>query len=268
MVHHPLIEMPRHGLPPLTFGYQVISYDNGQVSQGMVTVCREEPVRLVVNGHSLVTQMMSPADLAEFACGYLISEGIIGLLEQIEAIRISLPDIEVTVTGFDENILSRSREIRISGGIGMATDPREIRKLITPDTVVHRDTIFSAMTCLNDHAVLWRETGGTHCTVLFDTGGDVVAHAEDMGRHTSVDKVIGKALLSGNDLSRTFISCSGRMPAGMVGKIWRSGIPIVVTNNAPSASGIDLARQVNLTLAGFVRPPRMVIYSGPDRIQL
>jgi len=56
------------------------------------------------------------------------------------------------------------------------------------------------------------------------------------------------------------------MPAGMVSKIWRAGIPIIITNNAPSDAGIELAREVNLTLAGFVRPPRMVIYSGKERI--
>ena len=149
----------------------------------------------------------------------------------------------------------------------MAVDASELRNKITSTTLVSRDTIFSAMSCLNDHAVLWKQTGGTHCTVLFDAGGNVVAHAEDIGRHNSVDKVIGKAILAGIDLDRTFITCSGRMPAGMVSKFWRSGIPIVITNNAPSAAGIDLARRVNLTLAGFVRPPRMVIYSGPERIR-
>jgi formate dehydrogenase accessory protein FdhD len=211
--------------------------------------------------------MMSPADFAEFACGHVISEGIIQHADQIEAIRISPPDIAVTVTGFDEQMLSRNRALLTSGGSGMVVDGSEFRNKIISAAHVSRDTIFSAMNCLNDHAVLWKLTGGTHCTVLFDTSGHVVAHAEDMGRHNSVDKVIGKAILSGTDLSRTFVSCSGRMPAGMVSKIWRSGIPIVVTNNAPSAAGIDLARQVDLTLAGFVRPPRMVIYSAPERIR-
>jgi len=119
---------------------------------------------------------------------------------------------------------------------------------------------------LNDHAVLWKETGGTHCTVLYDAGGTAVSSAEDVGRHNSVDKAIGKALLAGVDPSGTFLCCSGRMPEGMVSKIYHAGVPVVVTNNAPSAAGIDLARRVRLTLAGFVRPPRMNIYSVPERI--
>jgi FdhD protein len=93
-----------------------------------------------------------------------------------------------------------------------------------------------------------------------------VSCAEDVGRHNSVDKAIGKALLAGVDTGGTFLCCSGRMPEGMVSKIYHAGVPVVVTNNAPSAAGIDLARRVRLTLAGFVRPPRMNIYSVPERI--
>ncbi|HON81689.1 MAG TPA: formate dehydrogenase accessory sulfurtransferase FdhD [Methanoregulaceae archaeon] len=267
MANRPRIEVIGDSPPFLTLEYEVLAYESGNLVQRTVTVCQEEPVRLIVNGHELATQMVSPADLAEFACGYVISEGIIRHANQIGAIRISLPELAVTVTGLNGEIPLQNRELRTSGGLGMAVDASELRNKITSTTLVSRDTIFSAMSCLNDHAVLWKQTGGTHCTVLFDAGGNVVAHAEDIGRHNSVDKVIGKAILAGIDLDRTFITCSGRMPAGMVSKFWRSGIPIVITNNAPSAAGIDLARRVNLTLAGFVRPPRMVIYSGPERIR-
>jgi len=261
------IEVTGAAAPPMTLEYQVLSDDDGHLRQKTVTVCREDSIRLLANGHPVVRQTMSPDNLAEFACGYLIGEGIISEVEQIESISISFPDVAVTVTDLDERLLHRSREISASGGVEYISDLPDHRRKVSSKASVHRDTIFSAMTCLNDYAVLWRETGGTHCTVLFDTDGGVIAHAEDIGRHNSVDKVIGKALLSGTDPGHTFISCSGRMPAGMVCKIWRSGIPIIVTNNAPSAGGIDLAREVNMTLAGFVRPPRMVIYSGSERIR-
>jgi FdhD protein len=267
MTYRTKIEVSDEKIPPLTLEYQVMSLDDGRLQPRTVTVCREDPIRLSVNRHPVVRQTMSPDNLAEFACGYLIGEGIISGVDQIESIRIAFPEVAVKVCDFDDRVLLRSREISASGGVEFIPDTIEPRRKLSSKTSVHRDTIFAAMTCLNDYAVLWRETGGTHCTVLFDADGGVIAHAEDIGRHNSVDKIIGKALLSGIDPGHTFISCSGRMPAGMVGKIWRSGIPIIVTNNAPSAKGIDLARAVNLTLAGFVRPPRMVIYSGADRIR-
>lgn len=267
MTYRTKIEVSDGKAPPMTLEYQVMSLDDGRLQPRTVTVCREDPIRLLVNGHPVVRQTMSPDNLAEFACGYLIGEGIISGVEQIESIRIAFPEVAVTVCDFDDRVLLRPSETTTSGGVGYSDDNLVPGRKLDSGTSVHRDTIFAAMTCLNDYAVLWRETGGTHCTVLFDTDGGVIAHAEDIGRHNSVDKVIGKALLSGIDPGHTFISCSGRMPAGMVRKLWRSGIPIIVTNNAPSAGGIDLARAVNMTLAGFVRPPRMVIYSGAERIR-
>jgi len=68
------------------------------------------------------------------------------------------------------------------------------------------------------------------------------------------------------DLSRCFMVCTGRLPAGMVAKAYRAGISIFASNTAPFSTGICLARQVNMTLAGFVRPPRAMIYSVPERI--
>jgi FdhD protein len=130
------------------------------------------------------------------------------------------------------------------------------------------DTLFSGMKKLNDNASLWRITGGTHCTVILDESGNLICGFEDMGRHNSVDKAIGRALLDRVSLSRCFMACTGRLPAGMVAKAYRAGIPIVASNTAPFSTGICLARQVNMTLAGFVRPPRAMIYSVPERILL
>lgn len=99
-----------------------------------------------------------------------------------------------------------------------------------PQTCIDRDTIFAAV---------WKETGGT---VLFDSG--------DIGRHSSVDRVIGMAPPAGIDPGRTFIACSGRMR--------HEGIPVMVSSSAPSAS----AREGQITPVGVVRPPRMTVYTG------
>jgi FdhD protein len=253
-------------LLPLTLEYETITCADGKEFHRRVHVCREESIRIIVNGTELLTMTMSPAELAEFACGYLISEGLVPGIHHIERVHVGEKEVHLSIPGFEEGGGARSWTIRTSGGKGLILESDEYRKPVPPGFRVSRKTIFSAMERLNDYAVLWKETGGTHCTVLFDEKGEAIVHAEDMGRHTSLDKVIGKAHLAGVVMDKTFIVCSGRMPAGMVSKIWRAGIPIIITNNAPSAAGIDLARDVNLTLAGFVRPPRMVIYSGKERI--
>jgi FdhD protein len=266
MTSRPQVTGNNRGSAPITLEYDTITYHDAEQTHRRVVVCQEERIRVCVNGIELVTMTMSPSELAEFACGYLISEGVVQGISHIEKIHVEKNEVQVTIPDFEHNDLSKNRVIRTSGGEGIILEEYDRHMPETRGFKVHRGTIFSAIGRLNDFAVLWKETGGTHCTVLFDEQGEGVVHAEDMGRHTSLDKVIGKAHLAGVDMSKTFIVCSGRMPAGMVSKIWRAGIPIVITNNAPSAAGIDLARTVNLTLAGFVRPPRMVIYSGGERI--
>lgn len=248
--------------------YDVISIDNDGQRHRSVKVCHEVRVHLEVNRIPVASLTVSPRELAEFACGYCITEGIVRQISDIVEVKIDGKHIRIIAPGIDQSTLSCPREIRTSGCVGIIQDTGKFRIDLPMGSRVARSVIYSAMECLNDHAVLWRETGGTHCTVLYDFHGTAVSHAEDVGRHNSVDKAIGKALLSGIDPGKTFLCCSGRMPEGMVSKVYNAGIPIVVTNNAPSAAGIDLARRVKLTLTGFVRPPRMNIYSVPERIIL
>jgi FdhD protein/cysteine desulfurase len=83
-----------------------------------------------------------------------------------------------------------------------------------------------------------------------------------------VDKVIGAAAKEGYDFSRCYISYSGRMPADMLIKVIRVGIPIIISNAAPASSGIDVARLGNITMVGFVRDNRFTVFTSPERVDL
>jgi len=97
--------------------------------------------------------------------------------------------------------------------------------------------------------------------------GEIIIR-EDVSRHVAVDKVIGAAAKKGYDFSKCYIFYSGRMPADMLIKVIRVGIPIIISNAAPASSGIDVARAGNITLIGFVRNNRFTIYNAPERINL
>ena len=188
-------------------------------------------------------------------------------MEDIQSICMEFPDIHITATGIPRE-RSIDMEIRSSGCPGVVAQGETLNTPLLNDFRITLETLFSGMNQINLLASTWRRTGGTHCTVLLDAGGRVIASAEDMGRHSSVDKAVGKALLAGHDLTECFMVCSGRLPEGMVAKAYRAGICILASNNAPFTSGIDLARSVNMTLVGFARPPRAIIYSVPERIIL
>ena len=91
---------------------------------------------------------------------------------------------------------------------------------------------------------------------------------EDVSRHVAVDKVIGAAAERGYDFSKCYITYSGRMPADMLIKVIRIGVPIIISNAAPAGSGYDVAKTGNITMIGFVRGDRFTIYTAPERVNL
>ena len=98
--------------------------------------------------------------------------------------------------------------------------------------------------------------------------GDDIIIREDVSRHVAVDKVIGAAAGKCYDFNQCYIVFSGRMPADMLIKVIRVGIPIIISNAAPSSSGIDVAKSGNITVVGFVRHNRFTVFTSPGRIDL
>lgn len=248
----------------ITKEYQVIKAHGDEIQETTVEVCTESRIIFSLNGCIIGDLSITPLDLESFAVGYLICEGYICSKSEIKEISIHLPNISVTTnTGaapsgqFSKNSSGGSCRDLLPGG---AMSP-------LPDGfVLSAKTILSSMDKVNDYSVIWKRTGGMHCSLIIDEDGTVVSGVEDMGRHTTVDKAVGMALLQEVDLSRCYLVCSGRLPVDMVAKAYRAGIPVMISNNAAFAGGIEFAKKVNMTLAGFVRPPNMTIYTGAHRI--
>jgi FdhD protein len=114
---------------------------------------------------------------------------------------------------------------------------------------------------------LFDSTGGIHAAGIFTAAGELLALAEDVGRHNAVDKVIGILLAAGvSGLPGTILQISGRGGYEILLKAWKARIPMVAAVGAPSSLAVDMAQRAGITLVGFMRGPKANIYTHPERL--
>jgi FdhD protein len=237
-------------------------------------VAEEKPLHIFLNRTRYVTIFCSPSNLKELAVGHVISEGIVKSIEEIERIdlkeeegvcRINLkPDVKI-----DERLkLSQhfSRVIFSACGSNSPYQPSLGLSKIQSDLKVKAEIVSNCVNRLNFIAETFRKTGGVHVAAIYGSEGTLATFAEDVGRHNAVDKVIGSCIMKEIDLHNCFLTLSGRLTGDIVLKAAKTGLPIVASLAAAIDSGIAIAKDVELTLVGFVRGRRMNIYSFPERI--
>jgi FdhD protein len=254
--------------PPeeLTASFDIVALDRDRTVRTGAEVCVEESVNLLLNETRVASLTMTPADLEAFAYGYLVCEGLARSVKDVDSVEVRWPDVVATMRSVPDGDADLWMEIRSSGCVGLRSSWNDLVEPVRSGMSVDVPTIFASISLIDDLAMLWGRTGGAHCSVICDRYGGLVSYAEDIGRHCSIDKAVGKALLDGRDLSECFLISTGRMPAGMVAKAYRAGLPMVVSNTAPLTSGVEIARRLGMTLVCFARPPRMSVYSGTERI--
>ena len=157
------------------------------------------------------------------------------------------------------------KEVRSSGCIGIKSSWEGIEP-ISSDIRMEKEVLLNAIEQIKEQGKIWRRTGGTHSSLICTKDGDVISFCEDVSRACSVDKAAGAALLSGRDLSNCALITTGRLSGGMVAKVARAGIPIVVSKAAPLSTGVALSKMVGMTLVAFVRKPNLYVYSGEERV--
>lgn len=229
-----------------------------------------------------------PKNLDDFAIGYCLGEGLIKTNEDIEEIKVSKTNVLVKTRlnhtpeeDFEQDDIVQKRKgecehayvCRLLEYQGVNSDNaggiRSQLKTVTPNNStlkIDATQIIKDMDNLKENAKIWQDTGSVHVAQLIYKNKSIIR--EDVSRHVAVDKVIGAAFKSGYDLTQSYITYSGRMPADMLIKVIRVGIPIIISNAAPAASGYEIAKKGNITMVGFVRNNRFNLYSAPQRINL
>src|ERR687889_735292 len=222
----------------------------------------------------------------ELAAGFLYGEGIISSPDDILKISYCVdPEIDAEQQYNIVNVELRSgREFDLRplerhffttsacGVCGKASlEQLELRgcPVISPGPEVSAETIYALPETLREAQGLFDATGGLHAAALFDGEGELLALREDVGRHNATDKLVGWALLEGRlPLAEHVVLVSGRSSFEIMQKCLTAGVPIVCAISAPSSLAVDVARQFDMTLVGFLRGGKFNVYAGADRIRL
>jgi FdhD protein len=233
--------------------FPAIRVTGDRVTMVRDTICTEEAARLYLNDCFLTELVVSPVQLKELGVGFVICEG---LASEVDTVHVAGNEIRVSarVDAMPGWVLESG------GGLRAKKPPREVTSSLT----IEPEDASRMIREIQSGA--WKKTGAVHCSALFFEGERAVRSC-DVGRHNTVDKVVGFAVLNGIDLSSCVIACSGRQPAGMVSKVANAGIPIVMSKAAATDQGILTAQQAGVTLVCFARGDRFTIYTHPQRIK-
>src|SRR5215510_15092425 len=235
----------------------------------------EEPLEIRVGRKPIATTMRTPGHDEELAAGFLLSEGIVRDRAQIANISIGGNNrvvVELTC-GVKLRLNSTKRFGTISSSCGLCgkTTIDAIRQnfpaVRSTDVRIDIETLLLLPETLRNAQSDFARTGGIHAAGIFGVGGKLKVVREDIGRHNAVDKAVGRAFLDQLvPLQKHLLLVSGRASFEIIQKALAAGIPIVAAVSAPSSFAVDLARDSNQTLIGFLRPPSFNIYTHVERV--
>lgn len=263
---------------------RVSEWDDGNIGHKDDYLASEEPLEIRIGDQPLSVTMRTPGHDLELATGFLFTEGLIQNREQIVAIEGVEPVTEdgvkrgnvvqaelVAEAAPDFAKMRRHFFASSSCGIcGKASIDAVRSRLLTapnPEFRVEAELLTSLPDVLRASQDVFQRTGGLHAAALFDSSGGLLVVREDIGRHNAVDKVVGWALLDHRvPLGNAILLVSGRGGFEIVQKALVAGIPVLASVSAPSSLAVQLARELRMTLIGFLRGRRFVIYSGEERI--
>jgi FdhD protein len=240
--------------------------------------------------------MRTPGDDFDLAAGFLMTEGVIRDANDIEQIThagqpFSEPkrsprtmnalnlgskqntvcvdlaaDVEVGLATLQRNFYTTS-----SCGICGKASLLALRTVCPPRAAnhfrMHAHLLYRLPSLLRASQGMFDRTGGLHGAGLFDFAGNLLALREDVGRHNAVDKLLGSEFLADRTpLRDNLLLLSGRASFELLQKALMGGIPMVAAVGAPSSLAVQVAREFDITLVGFLREDHFNIYHGSERI--
>ena len=235
-----------------------------------INVIEERPLTIFLNSQEIVTSM-TIGDYPEYlAVGFLRNQGMLHFDDDITGIDYDDESETVVVrtarkTNYEEKLSRKTRTSGCAVGTVFGDIMEGLDNLTLSSTPLKTSWLYKLANQINQTPSLYLEAGAIHGTVLCEKDNPLV-YMEDVGRHNAVDKIAGWMMLNSVEGSEKMLYTTGRLTSEMVIKTASMGIPALASRSGFTAWGVDLARQVGLTLIGRMRGKRFICLSGAERL--
>lgn len=270
---------------PLQGGQQrrlVQRWERGAQQQLEDELATETAIAFVYNGISHAVMMASPMNLADFALGFSLSEGVLG--DPAEMYSLSVDEMEAGIQ-LDMNIASqrfaalkhRRRSLAGVSGCGLcgAESLQDVQKPVVALSAKEGDlqtvalnSVHRALAEFESMQTMRASTGAIHAAAWCKPNGEIACVREDLGRHNAVDKVVGAMVKDGWNPAEGFLLLSSRISFEIVQKAAVIGMTNIVAASAPSTLAVDLANKHRISLAGRLSERRITLYTDAKGVIL
>jgi FdhD protein len=229
---------------------------------------QEFPLVLHVNGREIATLVASPHDLRQLVVGFLRLQGFVTSLAEFDLLAIC-NDHGIANVQIKGELPLQLKPVLTSGcGTGITfTLPAAPSAVTVTDRKIEPETVFLLMDQLHRLTEKYHAHGGIHSAAVGDEKG-LVLYCEDIGRHNTLDRIAGEALLKRVDLSCKVLVTSGRISSEMAAKSAMLGISLLASRTSPTNMAATICEQAGITLVGYVRGGSFRVYSRPAGIEI
>jgi len=238
-------------------------FSEGVWQEEVVSVPGEMPLSILVNGQEVATILCTPTKLTHLVLGFLYSEGIIDDIGQVVSLRVCQDEPIADVKLNTEYSTPPRRTLTSGCGSGVSFGVKAPK--VSSDLVVTPEEVLALMKQLYQQQELFQLGGGIHSSALCHRQ-EILVLAEDIGRHNTLDKIMGECLMRRLPTQDRILVTTGRISSEMLLKAARMRTPIVVSRGAATERAIALGRELGITVIGYARSNRLSVFCGEERL--
>ncbi|PLS17243.1 formate dehydrogenase family accessory protein FdhD [Bacillus sp. M6-12] len=250
----------------------IFKYDNGMMLEQFDQIVSEFPVTIFLGGEEFATMVCTPDNLEELIYGFLASEGVIRVYEDVKSLQIDEAKGYAYVELKNNQCISKEYHSKrfIGSCCGKSRqfyfhNDARTAKTSTSQIKLTPNQCITLMKDLQNSSMVFQETGGVHNAGLFSQD-EMIINRADIGRHNALDKILGYCVINRIPVRDKIIAFSGRISSEVLLKAAKIGVGIILSKSAPTNLAIKLANDLNITAVGFIRGSSFNVYSHCYRI--